>query len=343
MKNRGPRTFPRAVMILLLLLAIPAFPVLAGGQLHEVLDLSAGTPFSFMAGDYLPPTLQPTSILDYPPAEASRPPSYKAPLQLRPEDHFWFDRPIPSNAVNWIDSSYRYGGDYSDDMVYHSGADFPAKTDTPVLAVADGVVNWAGYGLFNHTYSTLDPYGKAVSIRHDFGYLGQPLYTAYGHLKRIDVKAGQRVIAGQQIGIVGMTGKASGPHLHFEVRVGEDDYYHTRNPELWIVPPQGYGVLAGRIETSDQWPLPVYSFLLKRLETGKSLTLLTYGGNVTHFDDLYRENFVASDLPAGTYLIDTWVWWRHYSFTVNIEPGMTTYVVIRSGSQPMINPPVSLP
>jgi murein DD-endopeptidase MepM/ murein hydrolase activator NlpD len=339
-KSGCSRSFP-GVVVLLLLLAVTAVPVLAGNAIPEITSILSGTPDLNSAEGDFPPTLEPTSVLDYPGLPQERPPSYKTPLQLRPEDHYWFDRPIPSNGINWIDIEYRYGTDFNGTMSSHSGVDLPAKAETPVLAAADGVINWAGTGLFTHSPNISDPYGNAVSILHDFGYRGQPLYTVYAHLRRIDVQPGQRVSAGQQIGIVGDTGDTTGTHLHFEVRLGKDSFNNTRNPELWLVPPEGYGVLAGRIESSSSWLLVKYPFKLTRLEKGPQWYLQTYSGNVVHADDLYQENFVISDLPAGTYLIDTWVWWKHYYFTVDIVPGQTTFVLIHSGISPMFNPPIS--
>jgi murein DD-endopeptidase MepM/ murein hydrolase activator NlpD len=89
-----------------------------------------------------------------------------------------------------------------------------------------------------------DPYGLAVALRHDFGYDVRRLYTVYAHLESTLVWPGQRVEAGEQIGSVGDTGRATAPHLHFEVRLGENRYFDTRNPELWMVPAEGWG--AGR-------------------------------------------------------------------------------------------------
>lgn len=337
--RKAHRMSATGAVVLLLCLAIPAIPVVAGDILNESLSPDAYTPTPGTSQADMPPSLESTPVLDYPGLSQIRPPSYKAPLQLRPEDHYWFDRPIPSNNVNWIEIEYRYGTDYYGKMSSHSGVDFPAQGGTPVLAAADGVVNWAGTGLWNHYPASDDPYGKAVTIRHDFGYRGETLYTAYAHLRRIDVLAGQRVTAGQQIGLVGDSGDTTGAHLHFEVRVGEDSFYNTRNPELWLVPPEGYGVLAGRIESSTAWLLTDYSFNLTRLEKGPQWSLETYGGNVVNADNIYQENFVVSDLPAGTYLIDTWVWWKHYYFTVDVAPGQTTFVLIHSGVSPVINPP----
>jgi murein DD-endopeptidase MepM/ murein hydrolase activator NlpD len=324
-------------ILLMAIIAAPVFPVLAGMQLPTAATGTVDGYYNLYAS---PPAFDPTSLLQYPPISKDRPACYKAPLQLRQEDHYWFDRPIPSTYVNWIDPDYRYGSDYDNKFEPHNGVDIPAKAKTPVIASADGVVNWTGYGLFNHAENINDPYGLAVSIRHDFGYLGQPVFTIYGHLSQIDVKMGQHVNAGDQIGLVGSTGKVTGPHLHFEVRIGKDSFYNSRNPELWLVPPEGYGVLAGRIETVDSWPMVEYPFKLWRPDKGPAWDLLTYVGNVTHPDDIYQENFVVSDLPAGKYVIDTWVWWRRYYFTVDIAAGQTTFVVIHSGLDPLINPPM---
>ncbi len=322
------------------LLAIPVFPVLAGRQFQ---NLSDTTPTAIDDSLSTPPALEPTSLLEYPLVPDGRPASYKAPLQLRAEDHFWLDRPIPSNHLNWIDPDYRYGTNFNGEMSIHTGVDIPAGNKAPVLAAADGVVVWAGMGLWGHFPNPDDPYGNAITIRHDFGYLNQPVFTVYGHLSEIDVVMGQRVAAGEQIGLVGSTGKTTGPHLHFEVRVGEDSFYKTRNPELWIVPPIGYGVLAGRIEATDSWPLIEYPFRLIRIDTKTDMNLATYVGNDIYPDNIYNENFVVSDLPAGTYMIQTWVWWRYYYFPVVITPGQTTFVLIHSGLDPLINPPMVLP
>ncbi|MCB1538404.1 MAG: M23 family metallopeptidase [Rhodospirillales bacterium] len=87
----------------------------------------------------------------------------------------------------------------------HKGVDFGAPTGTPIFAAGDGVIERAGW---------VNGFGKFVLIRHNGTY-----ETGYGHMSAINVKAGQRVKQGQVIGRVGMTGYATGPHLHFEVRV----------------------------------------------------------------------------------------------------------------------------
>ena len=119
-------------------------------------------------------------------------------------------------------------------------------TGTPVIAAASGKVVWVGYGLFSVEGNMDDPYGLAVAIRHDFGLNGKRLYTIYAHMRAINVIDGQQLNAGDQIGEVGETGATTGPHLHFEVRLGRNYFFDTRNPELWMAPPQGWGVLVGK-------------------------------------------------------------------------------------------------
>ena len=88
---------------------------------------------------------------------------------------------------------------------FHSGIDIEAPYGTPVRATADGDVSSAEMGA---------GYGREVVLNH-----GHDLETVYGHLSAIAVIAGQHVIRGQVIGYVGQSGRATGPHLHYEVRV----------------------------------------------------------------------------------------------------------------------------
>lgn len=87
----------------------------------------------------------------------------------------------------------------------HAGADFGAPHGTAVHVVSDGVVEFAGIQ---------SGYGKVIYVKHQDG----TYTTVYGHLSRIDVRVGDQVKQNQQIGAVGATGIATGPHLHFEYR-----------------------------------------------------------------------------------------------------------------------------
>jgi murein DD-endopeptidase MepM/ murein hydrolase activator NlpD len=96
---------------------------------------------------------------------------------------------------------------FSGEGVFHSGVDISSPFGTRVEASADGIVLHAG---------PESGYGNEILIDHGFG-----LTTKYGHLSKIFVVVGQEVKRGQTIGAVGMTGKATGPHLHYEVIVGD--------------------------------------------------------------------------------------------------------------------------
>jgi murein DD-endopeptidase MepM/ murein hydrolase activator NlpD len=98
----------------------------------------------------------------------------------------------------------------------HKGTDFAAPHGTPIYSTADGVVIHAGW---------LSGYGRLVKIKHAFG-----VETRYAHLSKITVSEGQRVSRGQRIGDMGNTGRSTGTHLHYEVRVGGK----AVNPMIYI-------------------------------------------------------------------------------------------------------------
>lgn len=87
----------------------------------------------------------------------------------------------------------------------HNGHDWAGPTGTPIHTTADGVVTFAG---------RQSGYGNIIKIQHDFGH-----ETRYAHLHRIRVKVGQRVSRGDRIGDMGNTGRSTGTHLHYEIRV----------------------------------------------------------------------------------------------------------------------------
>src|SRR5215212_9575021 len=97
-----------------------------------------------------------------------------------------------------------FGGGGSE---FHPGQDIAAPRGTPVLAPADGRVIEAGWK---------SGYGQTVVIDH-----GNGLTTRYGHLSKLEVEAGQEIRRGEELGLVGSTGRSTGPHLHYEVRLGD--------------------------------------------------------------------------------------------------------------------------
>ncbi|MGP6085651.1 DUF5930 domain-containing protein [Antarctobacter jejuensis] len=98
----------------------------------------------------------------------------------------------------------------------HAGTDFAAPHGTPIYSTADGVVIHAGWQ---------SGYGRLVKIQHEFG-----IETRYAHMSKIRVNVGQRVSRGQRIGDMGNTGRSTGTHLHYEVRVGGEPV----NPMIYI-------------------------------------------------------------------------------------------------------------
>ncbi|HYO99168.1 MAG TPA: peptidoglycan DD-metalloendopeptidase family protein [Pyrinomonadaceae bacterium] len=110
-----------------------------------------------------------------------------------------------------------FGGGSSE---FHSGQDISAERGTPVFAAGIGTVKFAG---------TQGGYGQIVIVDH-----GDGLTTRYGHLSKIEVTAGQELARGAQIGRVGSTGRSTGPHLHYEVRINEEPV----NPRNYLPAPE---------------------------------------------------------------------------------------------------------
>jgi len=112
-----------------------------------------------------------------------------------------------------VKSAFRFTSDYgyrrdpkTGGRRMHKGVDFAAPHGTDLYATADGVVTEAGW---------TSGYGRLIKIQHEFG-----IETRYAHLSKIRVKVGQRVSRGDHIGDMGASGRVTGVHLHYEVRVG---------------------------------------------------------------------------------------------------------------------------
>lgn len=116
---------------------------------------------------------------------------------------------IPSGkptATPMLSSSYGYRSDpFNGHAAFHAGLDFPGSIGQPILAAASGKVSFAGQR---------SGYGNVVEITH-----GNGIMTRYAHLSGFAAHAGQQVTRGEKIARMGSTGRSTGPHLHFEVRV----------------------------------------------------------------------------------------------------------------------------
>lgn len=228
-------------------------------------------------------------------------PATQEPLVRERTDHYWLARPIAQDGdfVHWVDRTYPYGGTQFGAREVHIGVEFFNPRFTPVYAAGDGTVLFAGDDRAIQFGPARDYYGNLVVIEHSrVSPEGLPLYTLYAHLQDVRVQAGQPILSGERIGRVGDTGIAIGPHLHFEVRVGDVyDYRNTRNPDLWIQPYSGYGTLAGRVSGIEN----LYGIVLQVRSDRLQRETYTYGGDRVNSDPAWGENFTLGDLPAGSY------------------------------------------
>jgi murein DD-endopeptidase MepM/ murein hydrolase activator NlpD len=132
--------------------------------------------------------------------------------QLAVLEHFLLTRKLENRVeprgepvdTAWISSYFgRRNDPFHGRVAHHKGIDFAGREGSPVKAVADGVVSWSG---------TRNGYGTLVEVNH-----GNGLTTRYGHNSKNLVSVGDRVERGEVIALMGSTGRATGPHLHFEV------------------------------------------------------------------------------------------------------------------------------
>lgn len=129
----------------------------------------------------------------------------KAPFAIPVKDSFRFTSPFGYRR------DPKTGG-----RRMHKGVDFAGPVGTPLYATADGIVTHAGWS---------SGYGRLVKIQHEFG-----IESRYAHQSKIRVKVGQRVSRGQRIGDMGASGRVTGSHLHYEVRIGGK----AVNPMIYI-------------------------------------------------------------------------------------------------------------
>jgi len=256
-----------------------------------------------------------------------------------PEPHLWLERPIGEDGVDYVERTYTYGNTQQGALPPHHGVEFYNPAGTPVLAAAEGIVIFAGP---DTTRVPLSPsanfYGNVIVVELSQSIGGQPVYTLYGHLSIINAVPGQYVRAGELLGKVGGTGVArGGPHLHFEVRVGYNDYLSTRNPELWLKPYPKWGTLVGRVVDSKGQPVPLASVSVRsgsiNADSPVNRYLTTYAAETVNPDSAYGENFVVMDLPPGTYTVAA-VTTKTYKQTIVIKPDQITWVEFRN-----VNPP----
>jgi murein DD-endopeptidase MepM/ murein hydrolase activator NlpD len=280
---------------------------------------------------YRPPELGPSSPVDW------RPPPVSVPHSLHPDDHYWLARPLSSNTRNYDLEWYPYGNEptLAAALPYrvHHGMDFPNDPGTPVFATSSGTVVHAG-PLPSHR-NGVNYYGNTVIIHHDWQWMDKDIFTLYAHTLELFVTVGEYVERGQLIAGVGASGGVSGPHLHLEVRVGDNNYANTRNPAFWLAPYEGWGTLAGRFVDIRGRMIHGGLITVRPLRVESEIDIpvrrqLTYAKNGPVSDEIWRENFVVADLPAGQYTLLLSTAGETFRRTVDVLPGQTNFVVVQA-------------
>jgi murein DD-endopeptidase MepM/ murein hydrolase activator NlpD len=285
-----------------------------------------------------PPTPTPTPV----PRTVQLP--VDIPDYTQAEDHFWFTRPFTEAYNTWGSYYYPYGTNGGGSYFWHKGIDIQNPHGSKIMAVGDGVVTHAGPDDQIVLGPWPDFYGQAVVIEHDQRWQNLPVYTLYGHVSRVLVQVGQHVKAGDLIAEVGQLGVAIGPHLHLEVRVGAGTYNDTRNPDLWVRPDPGFGVIAGRVVDYQNFYVPQQLVTLHRAENPSRFwrQTFTYPDNIIGSDDNYVETFTFSDVPTGKYVLKTYFDGRQLTIPVTVSNQSTSFVELRQDQPPPPPKPADL-
>ncbi len=247
-------------------------------------------------------------------------------------DHYWLERPFGPGGQQRAERFYPYGSRGDGTYPIHHGADFTSPMGTTIRAVADGIVRVAGDDTLQVYGARDDFYGLLVIQELDRTLEGEPIFVLYGHLSQVAVQPGQRVATGDKLGEVGMSGVAMGPHLHLEVRLGENDYLHTVNPDLWLQPLPGHGTLAGELLSAKGEPIAEALLVLFRAgSTTPYRFFYSYPASRVNADPAWGENLCTGDVPAGRWTVQARYKGLVTSRDVTINAGETAWVSIRIG------------
>jgi murein DD-endopeptidase MepM/ murein hydrolase activator NlpD len=264
--------------------------------------------------------------------------TYRAPVDTNTQGlrHTWFQRPIALGDQPYIDQTYRYSSTMGGALQQHQGVEFNAPDGTPVHAIGDGVVVFAG---------AAEAGALTVAIRHDRKLKAaggqRVVFSTYYHNSKLFAEAGRRVRAGEVIAAVGNTGRATNDHLHLEVHAAPGDSValvvdpnerfppYTTNPELWIAPLPGAGVVAGQVwDVRGQPARQARIFGLTKAEPQETpFSYIETYGERGHPDPAYQEHFAVGDVPPGDYTLAVAVAGQRLIRRVRVEANRLTWVV----------------
>ncbi len=250
----------------------------------------------------------------------------------------WFRRPIALDDNPFIDQTYRYGSTMGGNFQQHQGVEFNNPDGTPVRAIGGGTVVYAG---------PAERGALTVAIQHDSivraGGERLRIFSTYYHNEDIAVSVGQKVDRGQLIAHVGNTGRATNDHLHLEVHAAPTDDVsaivdslerypaYTTNPELWLEPIPGTGVIAGQVRDAAGLPVPqarVYG-IVKHDPPETPFSFAETYGDLANPHPLYQEDFAVGDVPAGTYVLGVEIEGQRVLRLVTVHEGTLSWVVFR--------------
>ena len=250
----------------------------------------------------------------------------------------WFARPIADEDNDRPDQTYRWGSTMGGYFQPHQGIEFNNPDGTPVHAIGDGKVVYAGRA---------EQGALVVGIQHDtmltVGNKKYFVFSVYYHNSALIAKVGDRVKRGDVISRVGHTGRATNDHMHLEVHAAPTDSVKpiidslnrypqfTTNPELWITPLPGTGLIAGTVFDVAGKPIPqarVYGIEKPLPRETPFAFAETYGPrNRPH--PLYGEHFAITDVPSGAQRLFVVIDGKRIERTVQVRAGAMTWVEFR--------------
>ncbi|MFC2083796.1 peptidoglycan DD-metalloendopeptidase family protein [Bacteroidota bacterium] len=233
---------------------------------------------------------------------------------------FRLKRPAPDNIQTH--GGYLYGESrFWDTENAHRAIDIWLDYDT-VYSASNGTVYFIGYNPTNP--DGYEPTGCGNYIFIKSKWESKDLFLLYCHLSKPLVSDNQNISEGQPLAISGNTGNSTGPHLHFELRLGSSHYAtprSRRNPELWCGM-SGTGAIFGNIQgaedntkvdiTPDPKPRPPYT-------TFSYALTYRFSDPTIGSDDVYNENYAIGDVKPGNYIITALN--GGYTREVKVEPG----------------------